>query len=157
MSPELSEAQRERQSNRHRDNGRYAKVNPCRVCNESAGVGYYSHHDTDGLINDQLLVLCKQCAHKYSKLPGPAAVKEAFQVKSKLSSLPANYELDRDQLLVITNMDHRVINKNAWEHYCEDREVHWGEQGIKWKVLCVIDAWDKHYTPEEAEAYYGGV
>lgn len=78
---EMTPAQQERQT--HRDNGKYAKVNPCYVCGKSAGVDYYSHQDTDGPINDELLVLCKKCCNKLSKYDGKTAVKIAFGGDSK--------------------------------------------------------------------------
>ncbi len=73
----MSEKQRERQGAEHRDNGKYAKVNPCYVCNKSAGVDYFSHQDTDGLINDELLCLCKKCADWLCKYDGKTAIKLA--------------------------------------------------------------------------------
>lgn len=55
--------QKERQSDRHRENGKYAKVNPCQGCGKSAGVDYYSHPLTDtGEWNDAAICLCKKCA-----------------------------------------------------------------------------------------------
>ena len=74
----MSEKQKERQKYQYRENGKYAKVNPCYVCGKSAGVDYYSHHDTDGLINDELLCLCKKCMDKLDKFDGKTAVKIAF-------------------------------------------------------------------------------
>ena len=76
MQKEMSPAQRERQE--HRENGKYAKVNPCYVCGKSAGVDYYSHPDTDGLINDDLLCLCKKCSDKLGKYDGKTAIEIAF-------------------------------------------------------------------------------
>lgn len=64
----LSPAQRERQRDEHRDRGRYARVNPCYVCDRSAGVNYWSHPLTDCLdaegigFGDLGLVLCSRCA-----------------------------------------------------------------------------------------------
>ena len=74
----MSPAQHERQSEQHRENGKYAKVNPCYVCGKSAGVNYYAHHDTDGLINDELLCIRKSCFNKYDKYDGKTAIKMAF-------------------------------------------------------------------------------
>jgi hypothetical protein len=71
-------AQRERQKLEHRENGRYAKVNPCYVCGKSAGIDYYSHHDTDVTIGDDLLVLCKKCGIRLAKYDGKTAIKIAF-------------------------------------------------------------------------------
>jgi len=73
---ERTKKQIERQQ--HRENGKYAKVNPCYVCDKSAGINYYSHPDTDMGIGDALLQLCKKCAVKYSNIPGKEAVKLAF-------------------------------------------------------------------------------
>lgn len=55
-----TEAQNARQAKEHRDNGRYAKTNPCEVCDKSAGIDYYSHP----LCNKwgYGVVLCKKCA-----------------------------------------------------------------------------------------------
>lgn len=75
LEPKRSEAQIERQAERHRDHGRYSKVNPCYVCGESAGVNYQSHPDTDRLIGDELLVLCAKCAKKCEGLNGIEAIK----------------------------------------------------------------------------------
>lgn len=55
-------AQRERQSDEYRERGRYAKVNPCYVCERSAGVLYFSGPGTDLTIADALLVICARCA-----------------------------------------------------------------------------------------------
>jgi hypothetical protein len=73
----ISPAQAQRQRIRE-DDGKYAKVNPCYVCSKSAGVDYYSHPDTDGEINDDLLCLCKKCADKLCDLPGRKACEVAF-------------------------------------------------------------------------------
>lgn len=55
--------QKERQL--HRNQGKYAQVNPCYCCGKSAGVDYFSHPLTDtGDWNDIGLVLCKRCADK---------------------------------------------------------------------------------------------
>ena len=64
-----------------RKTGRYAKVNPCYVCGKSAGVEYFSHHDTDGAIGDELLCLCESCYAKLDPIPGPEAVVVAFPKK----------------------------------------------------------------------------
>jgi hypothetical protein len=74
----MTPAQKQRQQTQHRDNGKYAKVNPCYVCGKSARVDYYSHPDTDITIGDDLLCLCKTCADKLCDLPGPEAVAKAF-------------------------------------------------------------------------------
>jgi cation transport regulator len=71
----LTGPQRQRQS--YRDAGKYAKVNPCRICGKSAGVNYYAHPDTDVTIGDELLVLCKKCAKKTQDMPGVEAAKLA--------------------------------------------------------------------------------
>lgn len=75
---EMTPAQRERQKSEYRENGKYAKVHPCYVCGKSAGVDYFSHQDTDGLINDELLCLCGKCMKKLSQYDGKTAVKIAF-------------------------------------------------------------------------------
>ena len=66
---------------KYREQGKYAKVNPCFVCKKSAGENYFSHPDTDKTIKDQLLRLCKKCYIKYKNMPGTEAVKAAFQQK----------------------------------------------------------------------------
>ena len=76
----MTKKQEERQD--HRINGKYAKVNPCYVCGKSAGIEYYAHKDTDGLINDELLCLCRRCYDKLEKYDGKTAVKIAFGVNS---------------------------------------------------------------------------
>ena len=76
-----TEKQKERQ--KYRENGRYAKVNPCYVCGKSAGVDYCSHPDTDGAIGDELLCLCEKCGKKFGNLPGKEAVRLAFGVDEK--------------------------------------------------------------------------
>ena len=73
----MSENQIERQKQRFRNKGRYAKVHPCYVCGKSAGVDFNSHHDTDGLINDELLVLCDKCATILEKYDGKEAIEKA--------------------------------------------------------------------------------
>ena len=75
----LTEKQKERQKDQYRNRGKYAKVNPCYVCGKSAGVDYLSHPDTDGEINDDLLVLCKKCYDKCGHLSGKEAVKLMFK------------------------------------------------------------------------------
>lgn len=47
------------------------------------GKDYYSHHDTDGLINDELLCLCEKCMNKLDKYDGKTAIKIAFGRRSK--------------------------------------------------------------------------
>ena len=53
--------QKARQESEFRENGRYAKVNPCYACGKSAGVEYFSHPltDTNGW-HDAALCLCKK-------------------------------------------------------------------------------------------------
>lgn len=75
----MSDDQIERQ--KHREHGRYAKVNPCYVCDKSAGVNYCSHPDTDRTIGDDLLVLCGKCAKKCMNMSGPDAVEMFFGKK----------------------------------------------------------------------------
>jgi len=76
--PPRTAAQRERQSNEHRDHGRYATLNPCYVCGRSAGVNYFSHASTDCVgpdgTGDALLVLCPRCARATDPLTGPEAI-----------------------------------------------------------------------------------
>lgn len=61
-------AQQQRQERKHRDNGRYAKVNPCYACGKSAGVDYYGHPRSDTTDangenwGDSGLCLCGRCA-----------------------------------------------------------------------------------------------
>jgi len=74
----MTPKQRQRQSENFRDNGKYAKVHPCYVCDKSAGVDYFSHPDTDNTINDELLCLCLKCYKKLCDLPGLEAIKIAF-------------------------------------------------------------------------------
>ncbi len=65
-----SPAQLERQ--RHRDQGKYAAVNPCYACGKSAGVDYYSHPLTDcGDWGDLALVLCKKCGEATAEMTRP--------------------------------------------------------------------------------------
>lgn len=54
----------ERQDDRHRENGKYAKVNPCQGCGKSAGMDYFSHPltDTGDDWHDNAICLCKKCA-----------------------------------------------------------------------------------------------
>lgn len=78
LMPSMTEKQAERQKEQYRNNGKYAKVNPCYVCNKSAGVDYFSHPDTDKTINDQLLCLCKKCYDRLGHLSGKEAIKLAF-------------------------------------------------------------------------------
>ncbi len=60
-----SRKQLERQ--RHREQGRYAKVNPCNGCGKSAGVDYLSHPMTDRIGSDgknwgdTAICLCPRC------------------------------------------------------------------------------------------------
>lgn len=67
-------AQIARQADRYRENGKYAKVNPCRICGKSSGVDYLSHHDTDNTIDDELICLCQSCAIATQDMTGPEAV-----------------------------------------------------------------------------------
>ena len=85
----MTPAQRQRQKTEHRDRGRYAKVNPCYVCDKSAGVNYFSHPDTDNTIDDELLCLCRECADRLSGLPGPEAVALAFPAQSTHQEKPS--------------------------------------------------------------------
>jgi hypothetical protein len=58
--------QHERQDDRHREHGRYAKMNPCEICGKSAGANYCSFEDTNS--TGYGLVICDRCARKYHKL-----------------------------------------------------------------------------------------
>lgn len=63
-----------RQDNENRENGRYAKVNPCNLCDKSTGQDYYSDRRTDTVDSqgnnwgDIALVLCGKCARKLDKM-----------------------------------------------------------------------------------------
>lgn len=64
---ERTPAQRQRQHADYRNKGRYAKVNPCYRCGNSAGVDYWSDARSDRTIlgynvGDEALCLCKNCA-----------------------------------------------------------------------------------------------
>ncbi len=65
MAKQQSIAQVSRQQSR--ESGRYAKHNPCYLCDKSAGVNYCSHPLTDGLgsdgvpFGDTALQLCMRC------------------------------------------------------------------------------------------------
>lgn len=63
---------------RHRESGKYAKVNPCYACGKSSGDDYFSHPDTDNSIDDELLCLCHSCYDKLKDLPGKEAIEVAF-------------------------------------------------------------------------------
>src|SRR4051812_28664957 len=68
---------------RHRDQvGRYDKVNPCYVCDKTAGENYGSHHDTDGAINDELICLCKPCHKFLDQFDGKTAIKIAGLIQA---------------------------------------------------------------------------
>jgi len=70
MSKERTPAQQCRQSRDFRNNGRYAKVNPCYHCGKSAGVNYCSHPQTDiGDFADLGLCLCVPCLNFLSDMP----------------------------------------------------------------------------------------
>lgn len=60
----------------HREkNGKYARVNPCNSCGQSAGVDYYSDRRTDtGRFNDIALVLCQRCCEHGESLPDNEAL-----------------------------------------------------------------------------------
>jgi hypothetical protein len=68
----MTDKQQRRQN--HRNNGQYAKVNPCNVCGKSSGDEYLSHPDTDVLIADELICLCLACYVELEGFTGPAAV-----------------------------------------------------------------------------------
>lgn len=77
-----SQNQIERQSHR-REDGRYRRTNPCYVCTRSAGVSYFSHHDTDQQFGDELLVLCKKCSKTLAPFNGQEAL-----AKARLMAVP---------------------------------------------------------------------
>ena len=81
-------AQRERQGHRDRTSGRYDRVNPCFVCEKSAGVDYCSHGDTDYLIGDALLVLCNRCAKATGAMRAPEALRWARERRETLGLEP---------------------------------------------------------------------
>jgi len=68
-----------RQDSEHRENGRYAKVNPCYLCGKSAGQDYCSDRRTDMIDSagnnwgDIALVLCAKCAKKLDAMPDAEA------------------------------------------------------------------------------------
>ena len=66
--------QSRRQSHRGQD-GKYAEVNPCQCCGKSAGLEYFSHHDTDVTIADELICLCGKCFKRLDTMSGPDAIK----------------------------------------------------------------------------------
>lgn len=78
MKKEITKLQLERQKEQYRNKGKYAKVHPCYVCGKSAGINYFSHPDTDDLINDELLCLCKKCYNNLKHISGKEAIKLAF-------------------------------------------------------------------------------
>lgn len=57
--------------------GKYVIVNPCRACGRGAGDNYAAHPETDRSINDELICLCRQCAKRLCRFPGPDAVDAA--------------------------------------------------------------------------------
>lgn len=69
-------AQVERQRNEHRSNGRYAKVNPCCRCGESAGADPYGDRRTDNIINDEAICLCVDCVNLMDKLTDEQLIAE---------------------------------------------------------------------------------
>lgn len=74
--------QHERQARAHREtSGRYAKVNPCNVCQRSAGADY----ESDDRCNDHGgfgLVLCRRCVKKTSTLTDAQFAELARQTRS---------------------------------------------------------------------------
>lgn len=59
---ERSSKQRQRQDPEFRQNGKYAKVNPCQLCGKSAGIDYCGHPMTDcGDWHDHAICLCRKC------------------------------------------------------------------------------------------------
>lgn len=87
----LTRAQRNRQRYREgnqygggRGGGRYAKVNPCYVCDKSAGEDYYSHPGTDVVMGDALLCICARCAKATDKMKASEALVWANARRTKL-------------------------------------------------------------------------
>lgn len=76
-TPPRTPAQISRQQDRHREKGKYSKVNPCYVCGKSAGFNYFSHDMTDSVSplgaswGDEGLVLCAKCEIKTATLLEP--------------------------------------------------------------------------------------
>jgi hypothetical protein len=68
---------KQRQRQDYRENGRYAKVNPCQACGKSAGVEYFSHPLTDCASpsgdewDDCAICLCKKCADATQDMTEP--------------------------------------------------------------------------------------
>lgn len=76
---------KQEQRQKHREQGQYAKVNPCYHCGKSAGVAYLSHPQTDRAFNDQGLCLCEKCCAFLTSLPDDEALR-----RLKLSSYGEN-------------------------------------------------------------------
>lgn len=63
----MSMSRRQAERQRHRRNGKYARVNPCYLCNKSAGEDYTSHpltdaNGSDGVgFGDMALCICAKC------------------------------------------------------------------------------------------------
>ena len=107
MRHNLTEAQRERQRKEHRDRvGRYSKVNPCYICERSAGVGHYSHPATDNGIADALLVLCERCATATETLDGFSALDWARGERARLGLAP-DYSFDPDNIERLRSLERR--------------------------------------------------
>lgn len=82
MTKERSSAQRARQDSDFRENGKYAKVNPCYGCGKSAGVNYLSHPLTDcGDWHDAAICLCRKCAVATQDMTD---VKEFYKYQKKM-------------------------------------------------------------------------
>jgi hypothetical protein len=77
----MTNNQSRRQSHRGQD-GKYAEVNPCQCCGKSAGLEYFSHHDTDVTIGDELICLCKSCHEQLDDMGGEYAVCIAKKAKA---------------------------------------------------------------------------
>lgn len=63
---------------------RNARVNPCYVCEQSAGQEYFSHPDTDVKIADELICLCEKCCETLNDLPGPEAILKAKEMRKEM-------------------------------------------------------------------------
>lgn len=63
----MAMSRRQQARQKHRNQGQYAKVNPCYLCNKSAGLDYTSHPLTDcdgsdGIhFGDIALCICHRC------------------------------------------------------------------------------------------------
>ena len=118
----MTPTQKARQADEYREDGKYAKVNPCYVCGKSAGVDYFGHPDSDGLIDDELLCLCKDCYNKLSKYDGKTAIAIAFggakePKPKKTTERPEGLD------------EHWVKDKGVWCPFCGRRKL-WRDTNV---------------------------